>query len=86
MPFKAGSTILASASMSCSWGVAHLTKDCSDLGLELMKVKDAQTNNGGISVKSSTLGHITKKPGARLLTASLAGRNPRDQWPPFDIR
>lgn len=43
MPFKAGSTILASASMSCSWGVAHLTKDCSDLGLELMKVKDAQT-------------------------------------------
>ena len=34
-PFIAGSTILANASISWSWGVAHRTKDCSDLGLEL---------------------------------------------------
>jgi hypothetical protein len=35
MPFNAGSTILVSASMSCSWGVAHLTSDCSALFLVL---------------------------------------------------
>jgi hypothetical protein len=34
-PLSAGSTILSNASMSCSWGVAHRTSDCSDLGLEL---------------------------------------------------
>lgn len=28
-PSIAGSTILDSASMSCSWGMAHLTRDCS---------------------------------------------------------
>ncbi len=37
IPFNAGSTILASASMSCSCGVAHLTSDCSALGRELNK-------------------------------------------------
>ena len=37
MPFKAGSTILAKASISWSWGVAHLTSDCSDLTRELLK-------------------------------------------------
>ena len=35
MPFRAGSTIFANASISWSWGVAHLTSDCSDLTLEL---------------------------------------------------
>lgn len=35
MPFKAGSTIFAKASISWSWGVAHLTRDCSDRTLEL---------------------------------------------------
>jgi hypothetical protein len=34
-PLSAGSTMLSNASMSCSWGVAHRTSDCSDLGLEL---------------------------------------------------
>jgi hypothetical protein len=37
IPFNAGSTILASASMSCSCGVAHLTSDCSALGLVLQR-------------------------------------------------
>jgi hypothetical protein len=35
-PSSAGSTILASRSMSWSCGVAHLTRDCSDLSLELV--------------------------------------------------
>lgn len=35
MPLSEGSTIFARASISWSWGVAHLTKDCSDLTLEL---------------------------------------------------
>ena len=35
IPLRAESTILAKASISCSWGVAHLTSDCSDLTLEL---------------------------------------------------
>jgi hypothetical protein len=35
MPFREGSTIFARASISWSWGVAHLTSDCSDLALEL---------------------------------------------------
>lgn len=35
MPLRAGSTIFANASISWSWGVAHLTSDCSDLALEL---------------------------------------------------
>lgn len=35
MPFRAGSTIFAKASISWSCGVAHLTSDCSDLTLEL---------------------------------------------------
>ena len=35
MPFKEGSTIFAKASISWSWGVAHLTSDCSVLTLEL---------------------------------------------------
>lgn len=39
IPFKVGSTIFAKASISCSWGVAHLTSDCSDLTLELNKMK-----------------------------------------------
>ena len=34
-PSMAGSTILASRSMSWSCGVAHRTRDCSDLSLEL---------------------------------------------------
>ena len=35
MPFKEESTIFAKASISWSWGVAHLTSDCSVLTLEL---------------------------------------------------
>lgn len=35
MPLSEGSTILANKSISWSWGVAHLTSDCSDLTLEL---------------------------------------------------
>jgi len=35
MPFKVGSTIFAKASISWSWGVAHLTSDCSDRIREL---------------------------------------------------
>lgn len=35
MPLRAGSTIFANESISWSWGVAHLTSDCSDLTLEL---------------------------------------------------
>lgn len=35
IPIKEGSTILARASISWSWGVAHLTRDCSALGLVL---------------------------------------------------
>jgi hypothetical protein len=35
IPCNFESTILARASMSCSWGVAHRTRDCSDLGLVL---------------------------------------------------
>lgn len=38
IPFNDVSTILDNASISWSWGVAHLTRDCSDLTLEL---KDA---------------------------------------------
>ena len=34
-PWSSGSTILVNALMSWSWGVAHRTKDCSVLGLEL---------------------------------------------------
>lgn len=44
MPFKAGSTILANASISCSCGVAHLTRDCSDLGLELDNRENKNSN------------------------------------------
>lgn len=34
-PWSAGSTIWSKASMSCSWGVAHPTSDCSDRGRDL---------------------------------------------------
>lgn len=34
-PFKEGSTIFDNASMSWSWGIAHLTKNCSARGSEL---------------------------------------------------
>lgn len=36
-PWSAGSTIWSKASMSCSWGVAHPTSDCSDRGRDLSK-------------------------------------------------
>lgn len=39
MPFRAGSTIFANKSMSCSCGAAHRTSDCSDLALELKHTK-----------------------------------------------
>lgn len=39
-PCSAGSTIWSSASMSCSWGVAHLTSDCSGRGRDLQKFRD----------------------------------------------
>lgn len=45
IPFNAGSTILASASISWSWGVAHLTRDCSDLSLELQWSSKGYFNN-----------------------------------------
>ena len=47
-PSRAGSAILANASISWSWGVAHPTKDCSDLGLELFRIKEMcqNTKNG----------------------------------------
>lgn len=38
-PRKAGSTIFSSASISWSCGVAHRTRLCSSLGLELKKKK-----------------------------------------------
>lgn len=38
-PRKAGSTICSSESISWSCGVAHRTRHCSDLGLELKKKK-----------------------------------------------
>ena len=34
-PFSEGSTILANASISCSWGTAHLTRNCSPRGRDL---------------------------------------------------
>jgi hypothetical protein len=39
-PRNAGSTIFSNESISCSCGVAHRTKHCSDLGLELQGSKE----------------------------------------------
>jgi hypothetical protein len=48
IPFNAGSTILASASMSCSCGVAHLTSDCSALGLVLQRKEETIYNKKSV--------------------------------------
>lgn len=49
IPLSAGSTILANASMSHSWGVDHLTRDCSDPALELNIIeKNKEVNQSKI--------------------------------------
>lgn len=58
MPFKAGSTILAKASISCNWGVAHLTSDCSDLTLELKVQK--QTDISSVDIDNTCWLNITR--------------------------
>lgn len=58
MPFKAGSTILAKASISCNCGVAHLTSDCSDLTLEL-KVRE-QTDISSVDIDNTCWKNIMR--------------------------
>lgn len=58
-PFSVGSTILANASMSWSWGVAHRTKDCSCLALELLQnVLTISTHNIILFVTSNWAGSV----------------------------